>query len=315
MTPFDDKILKRNDDSHQSKKKESEGDDDSCNDITCRCASSSSFIINNKEKQEVREAEEEKEEGQVEAAAKTKLLIILGLVMTIPIVILETFYHELPLVEYATLALATPIQFLLGRPFYERFFRSIKHDRPFTTDTLIVLSTSVAYVYSLNNLATGQGSTYFEASAAVLTIFTMGEYLESRVIQTTSESIRKLLELKPKSATVIRGGHEVSISADDIVVGDIVTVKPGEKIATDGLIVEGESSIDESMVTGEFLPVDKIVGDYVIGGTLNKSGYLRFRAIKVGEDTVLANIVQVVRRARSSKPPIQIIKRKTRISS
>jgi P-type Cu+ transporter len=148
---------------------------------------------------------------------------------------------------------------------------------------------------------------FFEASSSVLTIFTIGEYLESRLINTTTESIRSLLALKPKTAVVIRDGKEMVIDADAITVGDIVIVKPGEKIAADGQIVYGQSSVDESMITGESIPINKSVGDKVIGGTINKNGYLQFKALAVGSHTVLASIIEMVKKARMSKAPVQRI--------
>jgi len=237
---------------------------------------------------------------------KTKLLIIIGIVLTVPIVVLESLPHyDIP--DYVGLILATPIQFLLGLPFYRNFVQKIKQRTPFTTDTLVVLSTSIAYVYSIVAIFTASHAPFFEASSSVLTIFTIGEYLERRIRTTTSESVRNLLELKPKVATVIRNGTELAISSDYIVVGDIVVAKPGEKIATDGIIIEGESSVDESMITGESIPVDKKIGDKVIGATINKNGYLKFRATNVGTHTVLASIVEMVEKARKSKAPIQRI--------
>ncbi len=235
---------------------------------------------------------------------RTKFLIILGIALTISIVILESL-PQYSISDYVSMILATPIQFLLGWPFYRNFVRKIKQKTPFTTDTLVVLSTSVAYVYSIVAIFTVSHAPLFEASTSVLTIFTIGEYLEKRVRKTTSESIKNLLELKPKIATVVRNNKELEINSDDIMVGDIVVVKPGEKIATDGIITEGESSIDESMITGESMPVDKKIGDQVIGATINKNGYLKFRATNVGTNTVLSSIVDMVEKARNSRAPIQ----------
>ena len=237
-------------------------------------------------------------------AGKTKFLIALGIALTIPIVILESF-HDPSFPEYVGLILATPIQFLLGWPFYKRFIIKIRQRSPFTTDTLVVLSTSVAYVYSIVAVFTASHTPLFEASSSVLTIFTIGEYLENRVRKSTSESVKTLLELKPKTATIIRNGKEQTINIDDIIVGDIVITKPGEKIATDGVVIEGQSSVDESMITGESIPVDKKIGNKVIGATINKSGYLKFRATNVGANTILASIIEMVEQARLSKAPIQ----------
>ncbi len=215
--------------------------------------------------------------------------------------------------DYLLLALATPIQVLLGGPFYMRFFGSLKRRRGFTVDTLVVLSTTVAYVYSIVAMFTNQDIRFFEASASVLTIFTIGEYVESKALGTTTESIKKLFALKPKTAIRIKrsdGKHhqqEEVVNVNDLVTGDVFMVKPGENIATDGVIVYGNSSVDESMITGESIPVDKGDGEKVIGGTTNKNGYLHVKATSVGSQTVLANIIEMVVKARASKSSIQRI--------
>ncbi|MGH9984168.1 MAG: heavy metal translocating P-type ATPase, partial [Nitrososphaeraceae archaeon] len=237
----------------------------------------------------------------------TKLLIVIGLAATIPIVLLELVLPDSLVKISILLALATLVQILLGGPFYIRFFRALRSRRRLTTDTLVVLSTSVAYFYSVINVLIGSNLQFFEASSSVLTIFTIGEYLESRVLRTTSESLRQLLALRPKYAVVIRNGKQQKINSDEVAVGDIVIAKPGEKIATDGIVVDGESSIDESLLTGESIPVDKQVGSKVIGGTINKNGYLQFRATKVGNSTVIANIIEMVRKSKMSKAPVQRI--------
>lgn len=253
------------------------------------------------------EDEEDVEEHEEKGFFTTKKLIAIGLVLTIPIVVFNVFFSDSSVTDYIALILATPIQILLGKPFYVRFYKAIRYRRSFTTDTLVILSTSTAYGYSLASIITGSDVLFFEASASVLTIFTIGEYLERRVSRITSESVRRLLALKPKTATVIRNGKEETIDVDDIIVGDIVVVKPGESIATDGIVIYGQSSVDESLVTGESLPVDKKIGDYVIGGTINKNGYLQFKATKVGSDTVLAQIIRIVQEARRSKAKVQRI--------
>ena len=259
----------------------------------------------------MRSEEEDEERHQSQARYNVflneKLLIVIGLSLTIPIVLLQIFSDSYA-INLLSLAFATPVQILLGRPFYIRFIGAIRHKKGFTTDTLVVLSTTVAYIYSLINVTSGSHVQFFEASSSVLTIFTIGEYLESRILKTTSESIRNLLALKPKSAVVIRnGGKEEVIDADDIVVGDTVVTKPGEKIATDGIILHGKSSVDESIITGESIPIDKKIGDRVIGGSINKNGYLQFKATKVGSHTVLASIIEMVKRAKMSKAPVQRI--------
>jgi Cu+-exporting ATPase len=265
--------------------------------ITCDCC----------ENEEREEEERHQSQARYNVFLNEKLLIVIGLSLTIPIVLLQIFSDSYA-INLLSLAFATPVQILLGRPFYIRFIGAIRHKKGFTTDTLVVLSTTVAYIYSLINVTSGSHVQFFEASSSVLTIFTIGEYLESRILKTTSESIRNLLALKPKSAVVIRnGGKEEVIDADNIVVGDTVVTKPGEKIATDGIILHGKSSVDESIITGESIPVDKKIGDRVIGGSINKNGYLQFKATTVGSHTVLASIIEMVKRAKMSKAPVQRI--------
>jgi P-type Cu+ transporter len=170
---------------------------------------------------------------------------------------------------------------------------------------ILILLKRVAYSYSIVNFLIGSNLQFFEASSSVLTIFTIGEYLETRILRTTSESLKNLLALKPKYAKVIRNGKKYEISSDEVIVDDIVITKPGEKIPTDGIVIAGESSVDESIITGESIPVDKKTGSGVIRGTINKNGYLEFKATRVGNDTVLANIIEMVRKAKMSKAPIQ----------
>ena len=284
-------------------------DMDGC--IECGCNITNIHSSESLEKKEIKTddmKEEEKGEKQ-EEIQKAKILIILGIALTIPLVIIETFYHQsATLTDYILLGLATPVQLILGKPFYTKFYYSIIRRKFFTINTLVVMSTTIAYVYSIISMITSQELRFFEASASVLTIFTIGEYLESRVLQSTSESIKKLIALKPKTAVVIRSdGKKETINVDGIVKGDIFIARPGESIATDGVIVSGESSIDESMITGESIPIDKTLGAKVIGGTVNKNGYLEIKATNVGNQTVLANIVEMVKKARSTKPSIQRI--------
>ncbi|MDQ6863409.1 MAG: copper-translocating P-type ATPase, partial [Thermoproteota archaeon] len=281
--------------------------------ITCDCCSELPTIqpvMTRKDEENEVEDEEHGHSGNQKKRQlfSDKLLIIIGLALTIPIVLLESLLPHSLLTGFITLALATPAQILLGRPFYYRFFQAVKHRKRFTTDTLVVLSTSVAYLYSLFTLLfTNSHVLFFEASSSVLTIFTIGEYLERKVLNTTTESLKNLIALKPKTATVMRNGREEVVDSDEIAVDDIVIAKPGEKIAADGVIIIGESSIDESVITGESVPIDKKVGDEVIGGTINKNGYLQFKATNVGKHTVLANIIEMVKTARMSKAPIQRI--------
>jgi P-type Cu+ transporter len=281
--------------------------------IICGCCSELSTIQPVTRRKAVDNEYDDQEHGHSDHQKKRqlfsdKLLIIIGLVLTIPIVFLELLLPHSPTTGFIMLALATPAQILLGRPFYYRFFQAVKYRKRVTTDTLVVLSTSVAYLYSLFTLLFASSHVqFFEASTSVLTIFTIGEYLERKVLKTTTESLKKLIALKPKTAIVMRNGREELVDSDDIAVDDIVIAKPGEKIAVDGVIIIGESSIDESMITGESVPIDKKVGDEVIGGTINMNGYLQFKATNVGNHTVLASIIEMVKSARMSKAPIQRI--------
>lgn len=204
--------------------------------------------------------------------------------------------------------MATTIQLILGKPFYIKFFHSLVQKRFFTINTLVISSTTISYIYSIILIINGQETSFFEASASVLTIFTIGEYLEEKVLKSTSDSIKKLVALKPKITTVIRkDGRKEVVNVDDLVRDDVFIAKPGESVATDGIVTYGESSIDESLITGESMPIDKSTGSSVIGGTINKSGYLEIKATNVGSQTILANVVEMVRRAQTTKPTIQRI--------
>ena len=257
--------------------------------------------------------EEEEQNDDIESLTSKKFLsdkflIVIGLVLTLSIVILEVIFPYSITTGFMKLVLATPVQFLLGKQFYMRFFRAIKNGKRFTTDTLVVLSTTIAYIYSLISLLSfSESPQFFEASSSVLTIFTIGEYIEKRVLKTTTKSLKDLLILKPKTATVFKNGTEISINSDDIIVGDTIIVRPGEKIAADGIVTHGQSFVDESMITGESMPVERDIGHKVIGGTINKTGYIQFKATNVGSTTVLANIIEMVKRARLTKAPVQRI--------
>ncbi|MGB9867432.1 MAG: heavy metal translocating P-type ATPase [Bacillota bacterium] len=204
--------------------------------------------------------------------------------------------------------LATPIQFVGGWQFYKDAFNQIRH-RSANMSVLIMLGTSAAYFYSVvatffPNLVRTR-AVYYETSAIIIVLITLGKMLEARAKGRTSEAIRKLLGLRAKTARLLRNGNEVEVPVEQVLVGDIVVVRPGERIPVDGVILEGYSSVDESMITGESLPVDKGPGDEVIGGTVNKFGSFQFRASRVGKDTTLAQIVRIVEEAQGSKAPIQ----------
>jgi Cu+-exporting ATPase len=206
---------------------------------------------------------------------------------------------------------ATPVQFWAGWQFYVGFWKATKH-KTSDMNTLIAVGTSAAYLYSLivtfgSHLIMVKGlmvDVYFDTSAAIIVLILLGRFLEARAKGRTSEAIKKLIGLQPKTARVIRNGNEADVPVEEVTLGDIVIVRPGEKIPVDGIVREGYSSVDESMVTGESLPVEKKTGDTVIGATINKTGTFKFEAAKVGKDTVLAQIIRLVQEAQGSKPPI-----------
>ena len=210
------------------------------------------------------------------------------------------------------LILTTPVQFWCGQSFYQGAWKSVKR-RAADMNTLIALGTSAAYFYSIfvtvfPGFFRSQGlepAVYYETAAIVITLILLGRLFESRAKGQTSEAIRKLIGLQAKTARLIRKGKEVDVPLQEVLVGDVVLVRPGEKIPVDGEVLDGSSTIDESMVTGESIPVKKQAGDEVIGATINKSGSFKFRASRVGKDTVLAQIVQLVQQAQGAKAPIQ----------
>lgn len=204
-------------------------------------------------------------------------------------------------------ALATPVQFLSGWQFYKDAYVNLK-GRNANMSVLVALGTSAAYLYSLAALlwpGLGIPGLYFETSAVLITLVLLGKLLEARAKGRTSEAIRKLMGLQPRTARVIREGRELEIAIDQVQVGDRVVVRPGERIPVDGTVIEGHSAVDEAMLTGESLPVDKGPGDTVVGGTINKQGSFTFEATRVGAGTTLAQIIRVVEEAQASKAPIQ----------
>lgn len=240
-----------------------------------------------------------------------KRMFIISLILTTPIFILsfpEIFNIMLPYQNFILLILTTPVQFYVGYMFYKGSYFAFKA-KTASMDTLVAVGTSAAYFYSaLIILMPDFGNyVYFDTSAVLITFITLGEWLEAVTKGKASEAIKKLIGLQPKTANVIRNGKELQIPIEDVMIGDIITVKPGQKIPVDGIVVEGISSVDESMITGESIPVEKKKGDKVIGATINKHGSFKFKTTKIGKETVLNQIIKLVEEAQGSKAPIQRI--------
>jgi Cu+-exporting ATPase len=208
--------------------------------------------------------------------------------------------------------LVTPVQFIGGAGFYKGAFQALR-SRAINMDLLVALGTSVAYFYSvivvfapdILPVKVGEREVYFEVSAVIIAFVLLGKYMEDIIKRKSSAAVRRLMDLRPATARVLRDGQEMEVPADTLEVGDIIVVRPGEKIATDGEVVDGSSSVDEKLLTGESLPVEKHPGDAVIGGTMNATGSFRFRANRVGSDTALSQIIALVEQAQSSSAQIQ----------
>jgi Cu+-exporting ATPase len=253
---------------------------------------------------------------------KLKKYVAISIALTIPIVIFS-LPHMFPAQfsgglfpmavthygNYIMLALATPLQFWIGWRFYRGLWDGIKA-KASNMDTLIAIGTSAAYLYSaIVTIVPGYfpfKSVYFESAAIIITLILIGRLLETRTKEKASDAVRKLLDLQPRMTKVIReGGEEVEIPVEQVQEGEVMIIRPGERIPTDGIVIEGSSSIDESAITGESIPVDKEKGDEVIGATINKSGLLKVKATKVGQDTVLSQIITLVEEARTGKAQMQ----------
>jgi len=241
-------------------------------------------------------------------------LLITGLIFTIPLFTL-TMLADFGVISAASsqstwfrvlsLALATPVQFYVGWQYYIGAYKALRN-RSANMDVLIALGSSVAYFYSLPVVfGLLNGHMYFETSAVIITLIRLGKYLESRAKGGTSDAIKKLMALQEKTAKVIRDGKEVTLPVDDVQKGDLVLIRPGEKFPVDGVVIEGRSTVDESMLTGESLPVEKKVGDKVTGATQNQKGSVKIEATRVGKETTLAQIIKLVDDAQGSKAPIQ----------
>lgn len=254
-----------------------------------------------------RDVDKEKEMREKEIKS-LKTSFIISAVLSIPL-FAAMFFHmagqeNILTNGYFQLLLATPVQFIIGSRFYKGAYKSLRGGGA-NMDVLVSMGTSAAYLYSVYNLLTGVHEFYFESSAVIITLILLGKTFEAIAKGRTSEAIKKLMGLQPKTARVIRDGVEKDLPIEKVEIGDIIVVRPGERVPVDGTITEGNSSIDESMITGESIPIDKSVGDEVIGATINKFGSFKFRATNIGKDTVLSQIVKMVEDAQGSKAPVQ----------
>jgi Cu+-exporting ATPase len=266
---------------------------------------------------EVEGLEDREKEARIKEIRELRQRLIVGAALSVPI-LLGSFSEWFPWVPeflsnfYVLLALAVPVQFWVGLRFYRGFLAALRH---YSADmnTLIAVGTSAAFFYSLAvtffpGFFAAKGiplQVYYDTAAVIITLIILGRYLEAKAKGETSEAIRKLMGLQAKTARVVRDGEEIDIPVEEVCIGDVVVVRPGEKIPVDGVIIEGTSAVDESMITGESIPVEKRKGDEVIGATINKTGSFKFKATKVGRDTVLAQIIRLVEEAQGSKAPIQ----------
>ena len=243
-------------------------------------------------------------------------MLILGLIFTVPLFLvsmgrdLEIIPHAIGhawYVNWIMLGLATPVQFFVGRQYYIGAYKALRN-RSANMDVLIVMGSSAAYLYSLPFVFGWlEGHLYLETAAVIITLIKLGKYLEAKAKGRTSDAIKKLMGLRSKTAQIIRDGVEQKVGIDEVRTGDIVIVRAGEKIPVDGVVIEGQTSVDEAMITGESQPVEKKAGDAVIGATFNKFGSIRMEATRVGKESVLAQIVKLVEEAQGSKAPIQKI--------
>ncbi len=270
------------------------------------------------EESEIEEAEEHARAEEVHAQGRA---FKVGVAFALPLFLLSMArdfsiigaWSHAPWVNWLMFALASPVQLYVGWGFYEGAWKSLRN-RAANMDVLVALGSTVAYVYSVVvTVAVTLGTTglgehvYFETAALIITLIKLGKLLEARAKGETSQAIRELMDLRPATARVVRDGVEQEISLEEVKVGDVLVVRPGERVPVDGTVLDGRSTLDESMLTGESMPVDKGPGDEVIGATINKTGSFRFEARRVGADTALAQVVRLVRQAQASKAPIQAL--------
>ncbi|MDP3244736.1 MAG: heavy metal translocating P-type ATPase [bacterium] len=236
---------------------------------------------------------------------KERNLFIFSLLLSLPVVVLSMVLRDMSFASRVTQSvLAGVVQFYIGWRFYRGMYYAAKNGSA-NMDTLIAVGTSAAYFYSLATTYLIEGQVFYETASLLITFVVLGKWLEARTKGKAGEAIKKLLGLQAKTARVVRDGQELEVLIKEVMIGDVVIVRPGEKVPVDGEVIEGYSSVDESMISGESLPVEKKTGDFVVGATMNKTGSFKFRATKIGADTVLAQIIKVVEEAQSIKAPIQ----------
>ena len=256
--------------------------------------------------------EELQEQAQSEHLAQLRRRTLWSIILSVPVVIIGMFFMEMPYANWIMLVLSAPVLFLFGRNFFIGAYKQARHGRA-NMDTLVALSTGIAFIYSAFNtffphVLMRQGlhpHVYYEAATVIIAFILLGKLLEEGAKAHTSTAIKKLMGLQPKTVRIITDGKEQEVPLESVAVGDAILVRPGDKIPVDGLVQEGSSFVDESMISGEPLPVEKKAGEPVFAGTLNGKGSFVFKAEKVGADTMLANIVRMVQEAQGSKAPVQ----------
>lgn len=265
-----------------------------------------------------KENEKEAIDYREQAIQKQKRKFILSAILSLPLLwtmvghfSFTSFIYmpDILMNPWVQMALATPVQFIIGKQFYVSAYKALRN-KSANMDVLVVMGTSAAYFYSVYQAIIMVGEhhsaqLYFETSAVLITLILLGKLFEARAKGRSSEAIKKLMGLQAKTALVIRNETEVEIPLEEVITGEIILVKPGEKIPVDGEVIEGNTAVDESMLTGESIPVDKTIGDTLFGSTINKNGFLKMKATKIGRDTALAQIIKVVEDAQGSKAPIQ----------
>jgi Cu+-exporting ATPase len=247
--------------------------------------------------------EEEVREDAAEAGYRRRLIV--AVVFTIPVALLGMAHGRIaiPYSAWIQFALAVPVVFYSGAPFYIAAWKALRHGAA-NMNSLVALGTGAAFLYSVFAVLRGRHEVYFEAAAVIITLILLGRTLEARARGRAGEAIRRLMDLQPPRARVLRDGIEIEIAVEEIALGDQLIARPGERIAVDGVVTEGESAVDEAMLTGESLPADKRAGAHVFAGTVNQSGALRYRATKVGRGTLLAQMIDLVKQAQGSRAPV-----------